>query len=81
MPYEGDYVSPERLKALTEAASRASDLHRDLVASKVIAPEVIERFRELILLLNRAAADEPQSPGEVSEFEKILGADTGEERQ
>jgi hypothetical protein len=75
--YKYEFISLGRSKALTEAASQASGLYRDLVASKMIAPEVIERFRVLRLLLNRAAGHGLDSVDDVQELEKIVGKDWG----
>ncbi|MFO1488439.1 MAG: hypothetical protein U1F65_08170 [Verrucomicrobiota bacterium] len=79
--YKYEFISLGRSKALAEASSRASDLYQDLADSKVIAPEVIERLRVLRLLINRAAGRPLDSMDDVPELEKILGKDSGDERQ
>jgi hypothetical protein len=75
--YKYEFISLGRSKALSEAVSQASSLYRELVASKVIAPEVIERFRVLRLLLNGAAGRGFDSMDDVQELEKMLGKDWG----
>ena len=75
--YKYEFISLGRSHALAEAASQASGLYRDLVASKMIAPEVIERFRVLRLLLNGAAGHGLDSMDDVQELEKILGKEWG----
>lgn len=69
-----------RLKALAEASNRASDLYRDLGASQVIAPAVMERLRVLRLLLHRAAAH-PIDSADIPLLEQFFGKDMGEEKQ
>jgi len=79
--YKYEFISLGRSRALSEAASQASGLYRDLAASKVIAPEVIERLRVLRLLLNGAAGRGLDSMDEVQELEKIIGKEWGSLKQ
>lgn len=81
MPAEDKYkfISLGRLKALAEASGRASDLYRDLASSQVIAPAVMERFRVLRLLLDRAAGH-PVDGADIPLLEELFGKDMGEEK-
>ena len=78
--YKYEFISLGRLKALAAASSHASDLYRDLAASKVIAPAVLERFRVLRTLV-RQAANQGIDPDDIPLLERLLGPDLGEERQ
>lgn len=76
--YKYEFISLGRSKALAEAATRASDLYRELAASQVIAPDVMERFRILRVLLGRAAGH-PLDSTDFPLLEKLLGPDMGDE--
>ena len=78
--YKYQHISAGRLKALKVGVSEFSNLYRDLEASDVIAPALIERLRRIQLLLGRAANHSTDL--EEQEFlTKILGHDMGEEKQ
>ena len=78
--YKYEFISLGRSKALAAASSHASDLYRDLAASKVIAPAVLERFRVLRTLIGRAA-NHGVDPDDIPLLDRLLGPDMGEERQ
>ena len=78
--YKYEFISLGRLKALAEASSRASDIYRDLAASQVMAAAVMERFRVLRLLLDRAA-NHPVESADIALLEELFGKDMGEEKQ
>ena len=78
--YKYEFISLGRSKALAAAASHASDLYRDLAASQVIAPAVLERFRVLRTLIGRAA-NHPMDHADIPLLDQLLGPDMGEERQ
>ena len=77
--YKYEFISVGRAKALRVAANHASDLYRDLVASQIIAPSVLERFRVLRTLIGRAA-NHPIEPNDIPLLDQLLGPDIGGER-
>jgi len=78
--YKYEFISLGRSKALAEASSRASDLYRELAASRIIDPALMERFRVMRLLLGRAAGH-PLDSADIPLLDQLLGKDMGEERQ
>lgn len=77
--YKYQHISTGRLKALELAESDLRDLYKDLVASKVIAPTIIERLRVIRALVGRASA-RPLGHDEIETLEKLLCKDLGTEK-
>jgi hypothetical protein len=77
--YKFEHLSTGRLKALMLAQSDLRDLYKDLNASKVIAPEIIERLRVIRALIARAA-NSPLGHAEIKILERLLGKGLGTEK-
>jgi len=78
--YKYRHISSGRLKAIDEASSRLNGLRSQLKKSGLIAPEVLEQFRIVQVLLARAGA----GPIELEDQEllkSILGKNIGNEKR
>ena len=78
--YKYEHISTGRLKSLKMASLQLNRLYRELAGAEVLAPRVIERLRDIKVLLGHGAGP-PMDSGDVELLENLIGENFDEEKK